>query len=141
MDGQTLIDTLGQQRVPLRDLRDGQPLEGAYAVRERELRRKRNGDPWLKLTLADATGSVEAVAWEDAERLYALAAPASCVFVAGTFEVSERWGSKIKLTALREAADGEYEPADLAPGSEASPERLESELRELLDTVRSEEHT
>jgi 3'-5' exoribonuclease len=139
MDEQTLIDTLGPQRVPLRDLRDGQQLEGAYAVRERELRRRRNGEPWLKLTLADAGGSVEAVAWEDAESLYQLAAPGSCVFVAGAFEVSERWGSKIKLTALREAADGEYEPAELAPGSEASPERLESDLRELLDTVQSAE--
>jgi 3'-5' exoribonuclease len=139
MDGQTLIDRLGPERVPLRDLRDGQRLEGAYAVRERELRRRRNGEPWLKLTLADAGGSVEAVAWEDAESLYQLAAPGSCVFVAGSFEVSERWGSKIKLTALREAAEGEYEPEDLAPGSEASPERLESDLRELLDTVQSAE--
>jgi 3'-5' exoribonuclease len=137
MDGQTLIDTLGPERVPLRELEDGRQLQGAYAVRERELRRKRNGEPWLKLTLGDATGTVEAVAWEEAESLYAIAAPGSCVFVAGTFEVSERWGSKIKLTALREAAAGEYEPDDLAAGPEISPARLESDLRELLETVQS----
>ena len=137
MDGQTLIDTLGPERVPLRDLDDGQQLQGAYAVRERELRRKRNGEPWLKLMLGDATGMVEAVAWEEAESRYAIAAPGSCVFVAGTFEVSERWGSKIKLAALREAAAGEYEAGDLAAGPEASPARLESDLRELLDTVQS----
>lgn len=36
-------------RTPVRELRDGQHVEGVYAVRERELRRKRNGDPWLRL--------------------------------------------------------------------------------------------
>ena len=62
-------------RVPLRELEDGQRVGGVFAVRERELRRKRNGEPWLRLALGDASGSAEAVAWEDAEALYALAAP------------------------------------------------------------------
>ena len=105
MEEQTTIETLAPQRVPLGELEDGQRVRGAYAVRGRELRRKRNGEPWLKLTLGDASGTVEAVAWEEAEALYAIAAPGSCVFVAGCFETSERWGAKIKLTALR-AANG-----------------------------------
>jgi 3'-5' exoribonuclease len=104
-------------------------------VRERELRRKRNGEPWLRLALGDATGSVEAVSWEDTEERYALAAPGSAVHVAGAFEVSERWGAKIKLSELREAAPGEYDDADLAAGLEASLESLEGKLRQLLDTV------
>ena len=40
------------ERVPLRELEDGQRVEGVFAVRERELRRKRNGDPWLRLSVA-----------------------------------------------------------------------------------------
>jgi 3'-5' exoribonuclease len=132
---QTEIESLGPSRVSLRDLCDGQRVKGVYAVRERELRRKRNGEPWLRLALGDATGSAEAVSWEDAEARYALAAPGTPVFVAGVFEVSERWGAKIKLSELREAAPGEYEPGDLAPESEASLESLEGKLRQLLDTV------
>jgi 3'-5' exoribonuclease len=122
-------------RVPLRDLEDGQRVKGVYAVRERELRRKRNGEPWLRLALGDATGSVEAVSWEEAEPRYALAVPGSAVHVAGVFEVSERWGAKIKLSELREAEPGEYEDADLAAESEVSLESLEGKLRQLLDTV------
>jgi 3'-5' exoribonuclease len=137
MDGQTLIDTVGPERVPLRDLQDGRQLQGAYVVRERELRRRRNGDPWLKLTLGDASGTAEAVSWEEAESRYAIAAPGTCVFVAGTFEVSERWGSKIKLSALREAAPDEYDTAELEVGGEISMERLEADLRELLGTVQN----
>jgi 3'-5' exoribonuclease len=122
-------------RAPLGELEDGQRVRGVYAVRERELRRKRNGEPWLRLALGDASGGCEAVAWEDAEALYALAAPGTPVQVSGLFEVSERWGPKIKLSGLRAAEDGEYDPADLAIESGVPFVRLESDLRELLGTV------
>ena len=59
-------------RVPLGELEDGQRVGGVYAVRERELRRKRNGEPWLRLSVGDASGTAEAVCWEEAEALYAL---------------------------------------------------------------------
>jgi 3'-5' exoribonuclease len=137
MEQQALTETLIETRVPLGDLDDGQRVGGVYAVRERELRRKRNGEPWLRLALGDASGSCEAVAWEDAEELYALAAPGTPVHVSGLFEVSERWGSKIKLSGLREAAADEYRAEDLAVGSEVSFERLQSDLRELLATVQA----
>jgi len=123
-------------RVPLRELRDGGQVSGVYAVRERELRRRRNGGaPWLRLVLCDTSGSAEAVCWEEAEELYDLAAPGSAVFVSGCFEVSERWGPKIKIAALRAAADGEYLAEDLIAGSHVPFERLEGDLRELLATV------
>jgi 3'-5' exoribonuclease len=128
-------DGMELSRVPLAELEDGQRVGGVYAVRERELRRKRNGEPWLRLVLGDASGACEAVAWDGAEELYAAAVPGTAVHVNGHFEVSERWGAKIKLSALCEAADDEYDRDDLAVESEVSPERLESDLRELLDTV------
>jgi 3'-5' exoribonuclease len=135
MDQQSLTDGSAPARVSLRELQDGQSVSGVYAVRERELRRRRNGEPWLRLALVDASGSVEGVCWERAEELYALAAPGSAIFVDGVFEVSERWGSKVKLSALRAAAEDEYRPEELAIGSEVPFERLESDLRELLATV------
>jgi 3'-5' exoribonuclease len=122
-------------RVCLRELEDGRPVKGVYAVRERELRRKRNGEPWLRLVLGDASGTAEAVAWEDAEALYAVAAPGTAVEVGGVFEMSERWGAKIKLSALREAAPDEYDPAELAAESAVSFDDLEGKLRQLLETV------
>jgi 3'-5' exoribonuclease len=122
-------------RVCLRELEDGQRVKGVYAVRQRELRRKRNGEPWLRLTLGDASGGAEAVAWEDAEELYALTAPGTAVEVAGVFEMSDRWGPKIKLSGLREASLDEYDPADLAAESDVSFEDLEGKLRQLLETV------
>ncbi len=135
MTQQTLTDTSAPTRVSARELEDGQRVEGVFAVRERELRRKRNGDPWLRLSLGDASGAVEAVSWEDAEERFALAGSGSAVFVTGQFEASDRWGSKIKLSGLREAAPEEYRAADLTPESEIPFERLQTDLRELLATV------
>jgi len=135
MEQQALTDAPMVARAPLAELDDGQRVAGVYAVRERELRRKRNGEPWLRLSLGDASGACEAVSWEDAEDLYARAVPGTPVFVSGLFEVSERWGSKVKLSGLREAEAGEYSAEDLAAESEVSFERLESDLRELLATV------
>jgi 3'-5' exoribonuclease len=137
MTQQTLTDTSAPARVPARELEDGQRVEGVFAVRERELRRKRNGDPWLRLSLGDASGAVEAVSWDDPEARYALAGSGSPVFVTGVFEASDRWGSKIKLTEMREAAPEEYRAADLTPASEIPFERLENDLRELLSTVQN----
>jgi 3'-5' exoribonuclease len=134
---QTQIEALAPSRVPIGELEDGQQIAGTYAVRGRELRRKRNGDPWLKLTLGDCTGSVEAVAWDDAEASHATAATGTAVFVRGCFEVSDRWGPKIKLTELRAAGDGEYQTEDLAIGSDVPFERLQADLRDLLETVQS----
>ncbi|MDQ2632007.1 MAG: HD domain-containing protein [Actinomycetota bacterium] len=122
-------------RTPIRDLEDGQRVSGVYAVRERELRRKRNGDPWLRLSVGDATGTAEAVCWEEAEALHALCCGGSPVHVTGVFEISERWGAKIKISSLREAEPHEYETEDLAAESDVSVELLERDLRELLSTV------
>ena len=129
------VEVVAPARIPLAELEDGQLAEGIYAVRERELRRKRNGEPWLRLKLGDSSGTVEAVSWEDAEAMHAVATSGAAVFVTGRFEVSDRWGSKIKLTALREAAPDEYDAGQLAAEAPVSIERLEGDLRELLATV------
>jgi len=135
MEEQTRLDGLVSMRVPLGELEDGQRVAGVYAVRERELRRKRNGEPWLRLSVGDASGAAEAVCWEDAEALYALCASGRAVFVTGVYEVSERWGAKIKISELREAEPHEYDADELAPESEVSPELLERDLRVLVSTI------
>jgi 3'-5' exoribonuclease len=122
-------------RVALRDLEDGQRVSGVYAVRERELRRKRNGEPWLRLSVGDATGSAEAVCWEEAEALYAICSGGCAIHVSGIFEISERWGAKIKISRLRPAEPDEFDPDDLATESEVSVEFLERDLRALLATI------
>jgi len=122
-------------RPTIRELEAGQPIAAVFAVRERDLRQKRNGEPFLRLVLGDRSGSIEAVSWDEAEARYGLAEPGAVLHVTGTYEHSDRWGGKVKVLELRQARADEFDAADLTPGPQLSPERLEADLRELIETV------
>jgi 3'-5' exoribonuclease len=137
MNQPPLIDTSAPApaRRCVADLTAGERVESVFAVRQRDLRQRRSGEPWLRLVLCDGTGSVEAVSWEEAEARFALAEPGSAVSVVGAFEISERWGAKIKIAEVRAAQPHEYDAADLEPTGNVPVERLETGLRQLLDTI------
>jgi 3'-5' exoribonuclease len=122
-------------RPAIRDLEAGQRVAAVFCVRERDLRQKRNGEPFLRLVLGDRSGTIEAVSWEEPEDRYRAAEPGSVLHVTGTFEESEKWGSKIKVQDMRPARGDEFTPDDLAPGPEVPVERLEADLRELVETI------
>jgi 3'-5' exoribonuclease len=122
-------------RVFVRDLAEGQEVTAAFAVRERERRTRRNGDDFLRLVVADRTGTVEAVAWESVDDLFSLAEPGAVVVVEGRFSIHPQYGAKITLRSLRPAGAGEYEDADLVEGPGVSLDRLVGDLRELIGTI------
>jgi 3'-5' exoribonuclease len=122
-------------RTFVRDFAEGDAVAAAFAVRERERRTRRNGDDFLKLIVADRTGSVEAVAWEDVDDNFACSAPGAVVFIDGKFSVHPQYGAKITIRSIRAATEAEYEDDELAEGSPVSPEALEAALRELVETI------
>jgi 3'-5' exoribonuclease len=130
-------EAVPQARTFVRDLAEGDAVAGAFAVRERERRSRRNGDDWVKLIVADRTGSVEAVAWEEAEESFEASAPGTVVFIDGKFSVHAQYGAKITIRSIRRARDDEYTHDDLAEGPPISVEQLEAGLRELLATTRN----
>lgn len=121
----------------VRDLADGDAVAAVFAIRERERRSRRNGDDFLRLVLADRTGSVEAVAWDDVDELFECAAPGAVVFVDGKFSIHSQYGPKITLRSVRIASEEEYSHEDLAEGPPVSVEELEGRLHELLDTIQN----
>ena len=123
-------------RLSVRELVDGQAVDGVFAVRERERRQKRGGGEWLRLIVSDRTGSVEAVAWDEVEESFEVAEPGSVLRIAGRFAVHPRYGPKITIDSLRPARSDEFEPGEIAPGPPIPVERLEADLRELIATVR-----
>ena len=124
-------------RTFVRDLADGDRVRGAFAVRERSRMSRRNGDDFLKLMVADRSGALEAVAWEDVDTCFECATPGAVVFLEGRFSVHPRYGSKITIDSLRPALDNEYEQTDLTEGSPVPLERLETGLRDLLETIQN----
>jgi 3'-5' exoribonuclease len=129
------IESAPAGRTFVRDLGEGDSVAAAFAVRERERRSRKNGDDFIKLIVADRTGSLEAVAWEEVDECFECSAPGAVVFIEGRFEVHPRYGSKITIRSIRAAREDEYSNEELAEGPPVSVEELETKLRELLATI------
>jgi 3'-5' exoribonuclease len=121
----------------VRDFVEGQEIDQVLIVREREIRCKRDGTEYLKLSLADRTGSVVAMVWEDVAELREVCAPGACVRVSGRFCVHERYGAQIGVRALRLAEESEYTLAELCDGPPRAAAQMELDLRELVGTVQN----
>ena len=80
-------------RQGLRELSDGDEVSGAFVVRERERRQKRNGEDYLRVVLADKTGTVPAVAWEGVAECFEIY-PGSIVMVSGAFSLHPQFGRR-----------------------------------------------
>ena len=130
--------TLTTEKVYVRDLEDGQLVETCFLVRELSRREKRNGEPFLRLQLADTTGAVAGVCWDCVEEAAAIARPGTVVIVRGTFQVDERYGSTLTVKTVRAAVEGEYEPADLYDAPPIPAAQMEADLRELVGTIQSQ---
>ena len=123
--------------VFIRDLTDGQAVEGVFLVSDRALRSRRTGEHYLKLTLRDRTGTIAAVCWDDAASLNEVAALGAVVSVTGRYELHERWGPQLTVQALAAAKDGQYAMADLVETAPVDADQMESDLRDLIDTIQN----
>ena len=121
----------------LREMSDGDQITGAFVVRERERRQKRNGEDFLRVVLADKTGTVPGIAWDGVAECFEICAPGSIVIVRGSFAIHPQFGRQIKLVAVRAAGPGEYDADELAEGPTRSVDLLETDLRELIGTVQN----
>ncbi len=119
----------------VRELSDGTDLDQVLLVREAQTRAKRDGGEYLRLTLADRTGSVCANVWESIAGVAEVARAGRAVHVVGRFCLHPRFGAEVKLRELRAAEPGSFDEADLHDGPPRSAEQMVADLRELLGTV------
>ncbi len=120
----------------VRDLTDGQDLDQILLVREVELRTKRGGGEFLRITFADRSGSLTAMVWDGVEQVKAVCPAGRPIRVIGRHDIHPQYGAQVTIRALRPAAEGTYELTDLCPGPPRPVAQMEGDLRELLATVR-----
>jgi 3'-5' exoribonuclease len=122
--------------MQLNELTDGDEVDQALLVRDVERRSRREGGDYLRLQLADRTGTVACMVWQELGEIAELAVTGAVVRVRGRYAVHPRFGPQINLRALHEAEPGSYSPQDLCDGPARPVAQLESELEELIATVR-----
>jgi 3'-5' exoribonuclease len=121
--------------MQVREFVDGREIAQVLLVRELELRSRRDGGEYLKLTVGDRTGSVPAVVWDGVAEVRELCTPGEVIHVSARYCVHPRFGPQLTIAALRRAVDGEYDPSELIDGPSRRPEQMEADLRELLSTI------
>ena len=121
----------------VRQLTDGQELDCVLLVRERELRTKRDGSEYLRLSLGDRTGTVPAVLWDGVADLSAACDSGVAVRVQGRYTVHPRYGSQIAIRSLRAARPDEVDYAALLDGPPRDAGQMEADLRDLVATVQN----
>src|SRR6476660_7915637 len=105
----------------VREMQDGCEVEQALLVRDVQAR-----DGRVRLTLADRTGALRAVAPDG----IAPAPRGAAVWVCGRVG-----GAELVVTSLRPAEEHEYDLADLLDGPPKPVEELERDLREVVATI------
>jgi 3'-5' exoribonuclease len=122
--------------VFVNEMQDGAELDQVLLVREIERRQRRDGGDYLRMTLGDRTGAIVCMVWEELGEVEQLAQAGAPVHVCGRYTVHPRFGPQINLRGLDEPEPGSFAIDDLRDGPLRSVEQMESELRELVQTVR-----
>ena len=81
------------ERTFVTGLKAGDQIDQVFAVRDRILRERRDGIPYLKLRLGDKTGELDAVLWDDALAVNSRIANQDFVRVRGRVERYQRSNS------------------------------------------------
>jgi 3'-5' exoribonuclease len=119
----------------LHELSDGMEVDQVLLVKQAEVRRRRDGGDYLRLTLGDRTGSVACMVWEELSEVAELARAGAVVAVAGRYTVHPRFGPQINLRRLAPAEPGSYDARDLHDGPARPVDQMETEIAELVSTV------
>jgi 3'-5' exoribonuclease len=114
------------------DLSEGTLVDATFAVQRKQRRHTRNGDPFLSMELADRTGRVPGVVWNDVNLLGARFDQGDTVRVLGRVE---SYGGRLQIAVrdLEKVAAGD--PLDLVPGARRDAETLDGFVEFLAGEI------
>ena len=115
----------------IRDLRPNETITDYFLVQSKDVRLKKDGDPYLSMVLSDRTGRLEAKMWEGIEEVVGTFDSADFVKVQGLTQVYHH-RPQITVQRLRRADESEVRLADYLPHTEKDVDEM---LGRLLATV------
>lgn len=120
----------------LRKLRKDQRFESLFLVCEKEMRTGKTGKLWLRLSLADRTGRIEARMWDNFTEIEKTFSCDDIVHVRGHVDVYQDEPQLI-LEHILLAVDADYVLDDFLPHTKADVRALYAQLREEVLAVRN----
>jgi 3'-5' exoribonuclease len=114
------------------DLSEGTLVDATFAVQRKQRRHTRNGDPFLSMELADRTGRVPGVVWNDVNLLGARFDQGDTVRVLGRVE---SYGGRLQIAVRDVEKIDAGDPLDLVPGARRDAETLDGFVEFLAGEV------
>lgn len=120
----------------LNELHEGDRVNGIYLCKQKQAATTKNGKPYENLILQDKTGVIDGKIWDpnslgidDFDALDYIEIMGDVTSFAGAMQLN--------IKRARKAGEGEYDPADYLPTSENSVDDMQSQLRDLINSVKN----
>lgn len=121
------------ERVAVKDLKLNETVTSFFLIRNPQHRLRKTGEPFLTLLVADQTGELPAVMWEDLEGVGERIREGDLVKVQGVVG-SYQGEMQLTIHRLRPAREGEAALEDFLPTTEADVTSLLAFLQETVNT-------
>ena len=119
------------------DFQDGQTVATLFLVREKEIRTSaRTGKSWLRVALADRTGTIEAKMWDNYTGLLETFACEDIVRVRGRVKLYNN-AKELTIEQILIAVETDYTLDDFLPHTKHDVEKLFAQLREEVAGVKN----
>ncbi|MBC04554.1 MAG: hypothetical protein CMJ34_14815 [Phycisphaerae bacterium] len=120
--------------LDIADMTPGTRVEGIYALVNPQVSASRNGNPFLKCVLRDATGRVNGRKWSVAPGLLESLVGAPFVHVSGSCE-NFNDQIQVRVEAIEPASVDADRLRTLLPASSRDPEEMFAEMKAILDSL------
>jgi len=116
------------------DIREKQPVEGLYLVRDKNNGITKNGKPYIALNLSDKTGMIKGRVWDNAEKLDSGFDQGDVVFLK-SFSVLYQGDMQLNVHAINRIVAADVDLRDFMPASSIDPEQGCADIQAFIATV------
>ncbi len=118
----------------IKDIKDGEQIQGIYLCKQKTSAVTKNGKPYENVILQDKTGSIDCKIWDVKSAGIMDFDPLDYVDIVADASIFNG-GMQLSIKRTRVAGEGEYNPADYLPVSSRDVGEMYKELLALIGSV------
>src|SRR5262249_56934421 len=120
------------------EMQPNQVVTSTFLVRQKDIRQKKTGEPYLSLILGDRTGDLDAKMWDNAEEVIETFERDDFIKVRGLAQIHQ---NRLQLTIqkLQKIEESSVDFADYFPASKRNPEEMFQELSQTVGAIKNDE--
>ena len=123
------------ERIAIKDLKPDTEIISCYVIRNKQIFQKKNGEPYLRLTLGDKTGEIQALMWDNLPKTEEIKTD-------DLFKVRGRVNNyqgrlQITIQNLEKTDFGEIEPTEFLPKGTQDINLLLFYLEKIIGTIKN----